>query len=217
MGEFKESEHPRDKDGKFTKKGNNSKLKKLGAALKEMLSEKQRKQMTPITDRAISSIKHYEIYGYSSSECEYITNQHKELLKFAKENNQNKEVAFVFSRDFSAKDIISGDETNVVFSPQSMDKGTGIFVMHNHPRNSSFSIEDLSLMFSVPRIQTMSIVKNNGGVEILTRTKQIDNAYAFSIYLRYKEEYKNNIISPEKASQMILKKLIKKGYIKWIK
>lgn len=33
----------------------------------------------------------------------------------------------------------------------------------------------------------------------------------------YRDEQKNNNMSPEEASQMILKKLTKKGYIKWIK
>ena len=42
--------------------------------------------------------------------------------------------------------------------------------MHNHPRNSSYSFSDIIEFIRNDSIKTMTIVKNSGGVEVLTKT-----------------------------------------------
>lgn len=40
-----------------------------------------------------------------------------------------------------------------------MGKGDGLLVMHNHPRNSSFSLDDLVEFLGAKSIKSLSIVK----------------------------------------------------------
>lgn len=60
-----------------------------------IIKEKSKKPITPITDKAISRIPKVDIEGYTEEQCLEIQKQHKELLKFSKEQNEDKEVAFV--------------------------------------------------------------------------------------------------------------------------
>ena len=47
-------------------------------------------------------------------------------------------------------------------------------MMHNHPRNSSYSYTDLAEFIGNSSIKTLSIVKNNGSVEVLTKLCECD-------------------------------------------
>lgn len=61
-----------------------------------IIKEENKKPITPITDKAIERVPKVDIAGYSEEQRVEIQKQHKELLKFSKEQNDNKEVAFVF-------------------------------------------------------------------------------------------------------------------------
>ena len=105
-----------------------------------IIKEKSKKPITPITDKAISRIPKVDIEGYTEEQCLEIQKQHKELLKFSKEQNENKEVAFVLKNDVSKMitEPIKGTDEKIDFG--SALQGKDLFVMHNHPRNSSYSL-----------------------------------------------------------------------------
>ena len=71
----------------------------------------------PITDKAISRIPKVDIEGYTEEQCLEIQKQHKELLKFSKEQNENKEVAFVLKNDVSkmVTEPIKGTDEKIDF------------------------------------------------------------------------------------------------------
>ena len=173
--------------------------------------------ITPITEEAINRVRYIDIPGYTQERCQYIVEQHKELLRYATDNNDNKEVAFVFRKGFRDKEIVKGNEKNVNFTHRTMQKGYGMIIMHNHPSNSSFSLDDLQQMFGTLHIKTMTIVKNNGEVEALTKTDSINDKMAYCIYQRYKEEFKKGNISARKASINAIRKMEREGYVKWTK
>ena len=54
--------------------------------------------------------------------------------------------------------------------------------MHNHPRNSSYSVTDLIFFKENSNVKTLTIVKNNGRAEILTKNENYDSE-------RFKLEY----------------------------
>lgn len=173
--------------------------------------------ITPITEEAINRVQYIDIPGYTKEQCQYIVEQHKELLRYARDNNNNGEVAFVFRKGFRDKEIVKGNEKNVNFTHRTMQKGYGMIIMHNHPSNSGFSFDDLQQMFGTPHIKTMTIVKNNGEVEALTKNDSIDDKMAYCIYQRYKDEFDKGNMSARKASVKALRKMERNGYIKWTK
>lgn len=139
-----------------------------------IIKEKSKKPITPITDKAVSCIPKVDIEGYTEEQCLEIQKQHKELLKFSKEQNENKEVAFVLKNDVSKMitEPIKGTDEKIDFG--SALQGKDLFVMHNHPRNSSYSLNDIIEFIKNDSIKTFTIVKNDGNIEVLTKLKGYD-------------------------------------------
>lgn len=139
-----------------------------------IIKEKSKKPITPITDKAISRIPKVDIEGYTEEQCLEIQKQHKELLKFSKGQNDNKEVAFVLKNDVSKMitEPIKGTDEKIDFG--SALQGKDLFVMHNHPRNSSYSLNDIIEFIKNDSIKTFTIVKNDGNIEVLTKLKGYD-------------------------------------------
>lgn len=139
-----------------------------------IIKEKSKKPITPITDKAISRIPKVDIEGYTEEQCLEIQKQHKKLLKFSKEQNENKEVAFVLKNDVSKMitEPIKGTDEKIDFG--SALQGKDLFVMHNHPRNSSYSLNDIIEFIKNDSIKTFTIVKNDGNIEVLTKLKGYD-------------------------------------------
>lgn len=139
-----------------------------------IIKEKSKKPITPITDKAISRIPKVDIEGYTEEQCLEIQKQHKELLKFSKEQNENKEVAFVLKNDVSKMitEPIKGTDEKIDFG--SALQGKDLFVMHNHPRNSSYSLNDIIEFIKNDSIKTFTIAKNDGNIEVLTKLKGYD-------------------------------------------
>lgn len=139
-----------------------------------IIKEKSKKPITPITDKAISRIPKVDIEGYTEEQCLEIQKQHKELLKVSKEQNENKEVAFVLKNDVSKMitEPIKGTDEKIDFG--SALQGKDLFVMHNHPRNSSYSLNDIIEFIKNDSIKTFTIVKNDGNIEVLTKLKGYD-------------------------------------------
>ena len=159
-----------------------------------IINDGKSSEITQITDSAIDRVPYIEVDGYSQAENEYIQNQHKELLRVARDCNDNKEVAFVFRKDLSDKSIYIGSDDELNFGSASFGKGVDLFVMHNHPRNSSFSMSDISFFLGKEDVKSISIVKNNGFVEIITKTEMYTVKKALLCYARlYKKTVKTNI------------------------
>lgn len=151
---------------------------------------------------------------YTEEQCETIQRYHKELLERARAENQGKEVAFVFRPDMTDKQVFLGSEDTLDFG--SSLYGTDLIVMHNHPNNSSFSATDISFMLACDGVQCMTIVKNDGGVEILIKTDTYDRSKAMTELNRYYKKY-----APSKSDGQITKAIYEflrkgKGGFKWI-
>lgn len=133
------------------------------------LGEHSKKPITEITDKAIDKVPYVAISGYSEEQCKKIQEQHKELLRFARDENGNKETAFVFRKDLSDRSEVKGTDDRLDLGGSMHGKGTDLIIMHNHPRNSSYSTTDIDFFTGNTDIKTLTIVKNNGKIETLAK------------------------------------------------
>ncbi len=182
-------------------------------------SSSSKESITLITDTAINSVKKVSISGFTDTQNKYIQEQHKELLKYARDNNGSNEVAFVYRKGLTDRTIFNGSDDVIDFGNGLNGKGDGLVIMHNHPRNSSFSKTDVGEFVRNNDIKTMSIVKNNGNTEILLKTENYSPREAFIIQNRFKTKYAPNGTNAEydKMVQKYLSYCEKKGLIEWIK
>lgn len=140
-----------------------------------IIREQSKRPITKITDDAIKRVPCAEIDGYTAEQCIEIQKQHQELLKWSKDKNACNETAFVFRRNLTDRSEFVGDDDNLDFGSEGFNKGGGLLVMHNHPRNSSYSTTDLLFFVDNREIRTLTIVKNNGGVEYITKIDSFDS------------------------------------------
>jgi hypothetical protein len=178
-------------DGKI--RGINSNKHIANSSKGDILKEESKKSITPITDKAINRVPKVNINGYTDEQCNEIQKQHKELLRFSKEHNQNKEVAFVFREDLTDKTPLLGVDDHLDFGTSLSGKGNNLMILHNHPRNSSFSDVDISLFKNLKSLKTLTIVKNNGDVEFITKGDNFNDEVFKLEYNRLKKKMvKNN-------------------------
>lgn len=178
-------------DGKI--RGMNSNKHIANSSKGDILKEESKKSITPITYKAIERVPKVDIDGYSEEQRVEIQKQHKELLRFSKEHNQNKEVAFVFREDLTDKTPLLGADDHLDFGTSLSGKGNNLMILHNHPRNSSFSDVDISLFKNLKSLKTLTIVKNNGDVEFITKGDNFNDEVFKLEYNRLKKKMvKNN-------------------------
>lgn len=86
--------------------------------------------------------------------------------------------------------------------------GKDLTVLHNHPRNSSFSDVDISLFKNLKSLKTLTFVKNNGGVEFITKGDNFNDELFKLEYNRLKKKIvKNNTdVEYEKFINRLLNK-----------
>lgn len=182
-----------------------------------IIEETSKKPITPITDSSIKRVPKVEISGYTDEQCEAIQKQHQKLLEYSRQNNDNKEVAFVFNSDLTNRREFTGADDRLDFGTSLY--GKDLFVMHNHPRNSSYSLNDVVEFIGNDSIKTLTIVKNNGYIESLTKLGECDR---LSLLKELQRLEKNNIKTSSdseyrKIVDKFLNKYSKGGFLQWLK
>lgn len=117
------------------------------------ISEKSSKPITPITDKSIEKVPNVTIRGYSAAQCDTIRSEHRELLKYSRDNNNGNEVAFVLKNSLTNRKVFTGTDDSLNFG--SFLFGSDLFVMHNHPRNSSYSDTDIAFFLSNDTVKSL--------------------------------------------------------------
>lgn len=174
-------------------------------------AERGKGPITKITDSVINDFPAVKLDWFTEDQNKQFRSLHKELLQTSRDKNNCFETAFIVSGDLSRKTIVFGDETTISIPP--LSTGLNSWILHNHPRNSSFSIEDIAAV-TIPGYQGITIAKNNGGLEILTKSPNCDNIRLQNDVRRFLIR-KPNKISDSDAQKMI-SKWVEKGWVKWL-
>ncbi|WP_308525882.1 minor capsid protein [uncultured Veillonella sp.] len=169
-------------------------LKSIG----ELHQAKKKNRKITITDIAIDKVPYVAIPGLIREENSMLQNTHKELLRIAKHKNNSNEVAVILNLVASRKVVIMGDESSV--KAGASPEATGLFFsskerelmyLHNHPKGSSFSLNDIVTFLSDDRIRLLSVVTNQGAVYVLHKREGYNYKKAYSlireIMLKYKQ------------------------------
>lgn len=76
--------------------------------------------------------------------------KHKELLEFARNDNPSGKCAFILSSEFNNQVNCVGKTSTLYFSSREtvnmLTYNRNLYVMHNYPKNSSFSTTDVMFL-----------------------------------------------------------------------
>ena len=134
-----------------------------------------------------------------------------ERIKNAKENNDSNEVAYLLKDGKVTK--VYGDQDSVSFVPGEKatellfnSKPNSIIMLHNHPGQSGFSLNDLGLYIKQNSVQTITIVTNKSQVKYITKTNKYISSVAVDLLTKHFYN-KNERLIKEKEIENYLKDL----------
>ena len=184
-----------------------------GGKLRESGSKKP---ITAMTDETVAKVPKVTPKTYSDDICEKIHQEHQKLLKTSMMENGSKEVAFILNSDMTGKRVLHGTDDKIEFGAF---YGKDLFLMHNHPRNNSFSIDDVVEFFGENSLKSMSVVKNNGKIEVLTKLTEYDRIDLIRELDRMvRKQIKTGSDAEYRAVvNKFLNKYIDMGVIEWLK
>lgn len=183
---------------------------------KRVLHENKKGPITVITESAINRVPLMKLTRLTEKEAKKLQAIHKRLLEESRVHNQSNEVGYKMTPDFKPKETKYGSDDKLIFSSVSISPKT--YVAHNHPRNNSYSINDLLFFYENEDVQLLTIVKNNGNIELLDKAN-FDKGKFKTLVRRNIKKYTSNKgeIDYDKVISQTLKEASKKGLIEWMK
>lgn len=143
---------------------------KTESRLSEMVSYARREKVE-ITDKTIQNVRRFKYPGLSDKQNLIMQNWQMKLLKFAKDENDSNEGAFLLDNHLNLIDSVKGSESNLNLSSSVFYSS---WLLHNHPRCGGFSLDDLSEFCKQESLKYISAIGNNGHIQLLTKTDEYD-------------------------------------------
>lgn len=172
-----------------------------GLELKDVLRQAKKHDLkVNITPQAIEKVPLVNIPTLSDVENRNIQLMHKQLLEDAMKNNHSNEVAYILSKNGVSK--VYGTENSVDFAKShetglllKLSPERSLDVLHNHPKGSTFSFEDIDFFVRTNSVRSLTIVTNQGKVMYLIKTKKVSiQKMVESLYnLTYSNDLTENI------------------------
>lgn len=152
-----------------------------GLELKDVLKQAKKHDLkVNITPQAIEKVPLVNIPTLSDVENRNIQLMHKQLLEDAMKNNHSNEVAYILSKNGVSK--VYGTENTVDFAKShetelllKLSPERSLDVLHNHPKGSTFSFNDVAFFMNTDSVRSLTIVTNQGKVMYLVKTISVDS------------------------------------------
>lgn len=158
------------------------------------LQQKNRGKKVTITDIAIDKVQKVSFGNISEEMAATVQQAHKDLLRFSKEQNDSNEVAGLLDlRTGERLPFVKGDTISVDIEADADSyhwlrtmPEKSIMLMHNHPGQSFFSLQDVVTFSRNPAIGAMSIVTNQGKVWTISKTDKFNRDNIFGELLSHR-------------------------------
>ena len=180
-----------DRSGKFKKK----------QQVKELKARDHSKKVL-ITKEAISKVNKLDLEKFDN---DLVLSKTKELLEYSMNRNHSNEVALVITETGKFSKFIDGDEgsvdylrdTDTMHWLRSGDEGA-VLLIHNHPKTSYFSMDDLREFIHYDNLNSMIAVTNLGKSWFIQKTDLYDHDYLVAVLDVISNKYSLDSVRIEK-------------------
>ena len=177
------------------------------------LRQKNRGKKVAITEIAVEKVPRVVFGGISEEMAKTVQQAHKDLLIFAKDHNDSNEVAALLDLSTGERlPFVKGNQDSVDIEADAdsyhwlrAKPERSIMLLHNHPGQSYFSLQDVVAFSQNPAIGVMSIVTNQGNVWMISKTSKFNRDAVFDKLLSHRDAI-------EDEWDGIIDKLLKSGY-----
>lgn len=174
------------------------------------LRQKNRGKKVAITEIAVEKVPRVVFGGISEEMAKTVQQTHKDLLKFAKDHNDSNEVAALLDLSTGERlPFVKGNQDSVDIEADAdsyhwlrTKPERSIMLLHNHPGQSYFSMNDIRVFMLHEKIGTMSIVTNQGKVWTVSKKVSFDRIKAYGALKNYMSKHTSD---PDKAIDIFLK------------
>ncbi|MGM9571723.1 MAG: hypothetical protein ACI3ZR_05820 [bacterium] len=173
---------------------------------------KKRDHKILITDIAIEKVPYIAIDGFTDEQNKMLQQEHKNVLKIAKEQNDSNEVLSICNSNFSKCIYTMGTEFGVDPNKNmeavlfiKLAKPLSLKYIHNHPSTNSFSTVDISTFILEDTISTMSVVTNQGEVYVLHKSQKYDYNKVKTLFIGIIQSYNKKNFNGDEVVKRFLK------------
>ena len=180
-----------------------------------LVEEVEKQSFPKITEEAIRNIPFVHYPEIKEEESYYIYKLEKLLLKLAKEENDSREAAFVYNMKASKVDLqldkynkkcmayafVRGSESEVDITGDrkankllNSTKEVVLVSMHNHPHNTTFSLNDCAFFLKNRNIKIFIDIHQDGTVEYMARTSRFNEQDAIYSFIEVAKDNINKFI-----------------------
>lgn len=153
------------------------------------LRQKNRGKKVYITDIAVEKVPKVSFGGISDEMAGTVQQAHKDMLRFAKEQNDSNEVAGLLDLNTGERlPFVKGDSVSVNLEADAdsyhwmrTKPDKSLLLLHNHPGQSYYSMQDVAEFLRNDSIHSISIVTNQGKVWTLSKGDTYDRTKAFKM------------------------------------
>ena len=150
-----------------------------------LLDENITSAKTFISITSLGNIPYIRYPGFSKDNNLEALEAAREVLYKARTENKSNGTAMTYKLDRYRGEndyaLVFGDETSVKFMSDPKTKeivettnDLAVINLHNHPKGSSFSFNDMGIFLMTGNIRLMTVLNNKGEISALFRCKQMD-------------------------------------------
>lgn len=172
---------------------------------------KKRDHKIFVTDVAIDKVPYVAIPGFTKEQNEYLQEEHKNILRIAKDENNSNEILFIQSKLFNSIPIKIFGTSNSVNYADNIDVSVlkrnsyaqELVFSHNHPSTQNFSFADIAIFIADEYMGTSTVVTNQGQIYSLHKDTYFDYNKARKLfddlYIKY-----NLVDYPEDENRQVM-------------
>ena len=188
--------------------------------LQDLLSDRKVGEKTEILQKVIDELVVVTYPGFTKAQNKAMLIRQKELLTYAMTENNSNEVAFLLDDKLNRIATLKGDEGSVDINEMMLNHlgHKDLQMLHNHPRGSSFSMDDITTLISYDCMKGLSLITNRGRMETLQKTGSYDKMKAAEeVNSVIEQARKQGGAKESDAVKQILLNLVKMGALSWKK
>lgn len=145
-------------------------------------SEKARKNPGYFDLSNVSNIPYIEFDNLTKEQCKEIQKQAKQIMYKSKFEYDYNEVAIVYNMNNNCEyfissgtksevAILSDERINEFIKQKNQQNELAVIILHNHPNNSLFSINDIMIFLTNPSVKILSVINKKGEIAFLNKSK----------------------------------------------
>lgn len=186
----------------------------------EPLGDRHIGKKSAIEQKTIDGLSVFSYPDMTKAQNEIMLTRQRELLTYAMNENNSNEVMFLLDEKLNRVAVLKGSEDHVDVTAMMINHlgWQNLQMLHNHPRGSSFSVNDIITLIDYDCLKGISLITNRGRIESLQKAEKYDKMISDQVVQEILHKIGNQEnVAENDAVKQILSKLVRMRALSWKK